>query len=172
MLVILGGLPGVGKTTIARELARQIGAMHLRVDSVEHAIQAPGDASQPLNDVGYRIAYAVAADNLPIGQTVIADSVNSIQLTRNAWLEVANRAKVKAVEIEITCVDLNEHRRRVEARITDITESKQPTWQEVVTREYHPWGRNHIVIDTSGKTVEQSVDAVRVALAAAGIVAF
>jgi predicted kinase len=27
MLIVLGGLPGAGKTTIARELARQIGAV-------------------------------------------------------------------------------------------------------------------------------------------------
>ena len=35
----LGGLPGVGKTTIARELARQIGAVHVRIDSIEQAIR-------------------------------------------------------------------------------------------------------------------------------------
>ena len=34
MLIILGGLPGVGKTTIAREVARQLGAIHVRVDSI------------------------------------------------------------------------------------------------------------------------------------------
>jgi DNA polymerase III delta prime subunit len=42
MLIIFGGLPGVGKTTVARELARQIGALHLRIDSMEQAIGHPG----------------------------------------------------------------------------------------------------------------------------------
>jgi hypothetical protein len=33
MLVIPGGLPGAGKTSVARALAGQIGAVHLRRDS-------------------------------------------------------------------------------------------------------------------------------------------
>jgi predicted kinase len=38
MLIILGGLPGTGKTTIARELARQLGAVHVRIDSIEEVV--------------------------------------------------------------------------------------------------------------------------------------
>jgi len=75
MLIILGGLPGTGKTTIARELARQLGAVHVRIDSIEEAILDSGVWSSPINDAGYRVGYAVAADNLRIGGTVIADSV-------------------------------------------------------------------------------------------------
>ena len=33
MLIILSGLPGVGKTTIARELARRLDAVHVRIDT-------------------------------------------------------------------------------------------------------------------------------------------
>ena len=40
-LLILSGLPGAGKTTIVRELARRIGAVHVRIDSIEHAIMNP-----------------------------------------------------------------------------------------------------------------------------------
>ena len=76
MLIILSGLPGLGKTAIARELARLIGAVHLRIDSIEQAIRTSGVVSQPLNDAGYRVAYAVAENNLRNGRTVIADSVN------------------------------------------------------------------------------------------------
>lgn len=164
MLIILGGLPGVGKTTIAVALARLIGAQHLRIDSIEQAIRASGVVSRALNDAGYRVAYAVAEDNLRIGRTVIADSVNPLHLTREAWLSVANRAGVRAIEIEVKCSDVNEHRRRVETRTTDVPGLKLPTWEDVVGRDYHPWDREHLVIDTAGRTIEQCVNAIRLVL--------
>lgn len=55
-LIIFGGLPGVGKTTIARELARQLAATHVRVDSIEQAIRDSGTLTQPLDEAGYRVA--------------------------------------------------------------------------------------------------------------------
>ena len=146
---------------IARELARQIGAMHLRIDSIEQGLRDSGAITEPLNDVGYRIGYAIAEDNLRIGRTVVADSVNPLACTRDAWVEVAKRARVNAVEIEVKCSDLNEHRRRVETRASDISGFRLPTWEEVLSREYQPWNREHLVIDTADCTVDKSVRVIR-----------
>ena len=165
MLIIFGGLPGTGKTAIARELASQLSAVYLRIDSIEQAIRDSGEVSKPLDDVGYRVGYSVAEDNLRLGRSVIAHSVNPLQVTRDAWIGVADRVGANVMEVEITCSDPKQHQRRVETRIADIDGLRPPTWQEVVEREYQPWNREHIVIDTAGRSVVESVKELREALA-------
>lgn len=166
MLIVFAGLPGTGKTTIARELARQLGAVHVRIDTIEQTLREPRIADCSMDDTGYRVAYAIAADNLRVGRTVIADAVNPLPVTRNAWVAVAQRTGARVVEIEVICTDVNEHRKRAEARRTDILGLKLPTWEEIVSREYHPWNRQHIVVDTARQSVEQSVRFLREAIAA------
>ncbi|EJZ21787.1 hypothetical protein RCCGEPOP_08150, partial [Rhizobium sp. Pop5] len=139
MLIIFGGLPGSGKTTVARALAGRLGGVHVRVDTIEQAIRASGDPSRDVGPAGYVVAYGVAEDNLTLGRLVIADSVNPLEITRDAWLAVAARSKVRAVEVEVICSDKIEHRRRVETRKTDVEGLVKPTWQEVADRVYDDW---------------------------------
>ena len=154
MLVVLGGLPGVGKTTIGRELARATGAAHIRIDSIEQALR---DAGVAVEAEGYRVAYAVAEDNLRLGRNVIADCVNPWPLTRSEWRAVADRAGVAAIDVEVVCSNADEHRRRVEARSPDITGHRLPTWPEVIARDYRPWDGDRLVIDTARLNVDESV---------------
>lgn len=165
MLIVFGGLPGTGKTTIARELARQLGAVHVRIDSIEQMLRDCGLADGSMDDAGYRVACAIAADNLSLGRIVIADSVNPLQVTRDAWVAVAKRTGAGVVEVEVVCSDVKEHRRRAETRRSDIPGLKLPSWQEIVSREYCPWDREHVVVDTARQSVEQSVQMVRDATA-------
>lgn len=103
-------------------------------------------------------AYELAADNLRNGLSVIADSVNPLPVSRDAWRAVAERLAVDAVEIEITCSDAAEHRRRVETRRADITGLVLPSWQDVATRDYAPWSRPRLVVDTTGKSIVACLD--------------
>ena len=161
MLIILGGLPGVGKTSIARALARELGAIHVSVDSIEEAI-GPSGMSGPANDeAGYRVGYAVARDNLQLGRIVLADSVNPLPETRDAWLGVATDARAPFSEVEIVCSDAGELFRRVEQR---HRAGAGPSWLEVVGRDYRAWHREHLVIDTARLTVDDAVAFIRAAI--------
>jgi predicted kinase len=166
MFIIFGGLPGTGKSTIASRLAERLGAVYLRLDSVEQAIRTSGVLGEgaEIGGAGYTICYRIAADNLTIGKTVIADSVNPVKVTRDAYRSVAERTRVPVLEVEIVCSDRQEHRRRVETRQSTVDDLVLPTWQEVVDRNYEAWDRPHLEVDTAVNSVEQSVDRILHAL--------
>ena len=159
MLIVLSGLPGVGKTTIARELARVAGAVHVRIDAIEQQLR---DAGQNVFGEGYLLAHGVAGAHLREGRMVIADCVNPWPLTRDEWRDVADRAGVPLIEVEIVCSDRVEHRRRVESRQPEFPGHELPTWQDVIERDYRPWGRERLVLDSALLSVEQSVGAIRI----------
>ncbi|MGO4419464.1 AAA family ATPase, partial [Streptomyces sp. MCAF7] len=69
MLIIMGGLPATGKTTLARALARQLDAVHVRVDTIEQAIVRSGLGQHPLGAAGYVVGYALAEDHARQGLT-------------------------------------------------------------------------------------------------------
>jgi predicted kinase len=167
LLIIFAGLPGVGKTSIARELARQRQAVHLRIDTIEQVLTDAGadDVLRADPGLGYRVAYALAADNLKLGLMVVGDSVNSLDITREAWRAVAEAADARWIEVEVVCSDPAEHRRRVETRVADIVGHTPPTWREVEEREYQPWPCERIVIDTAGRSLEESLTELNAALA-------
>ena len=54
---------------------------------------------------------------------------------------------------------LAEHRRRVETRVSDIAGMKVPTWEEVLAREYDAWQGDRIIVDTAGRSTDESLKA-------------
>ncbi|MBM9503442.1 AAA family ATPase [Actinacidiphila acididurans] len=157
MLIVIGGLPGTGKTTLARLLAVRLAAVHLRVDTIEQAIVRSGLAQHPVGAAGYVVGYALAEEHLRQGLTVIAESVNPLAVTRDGWHHAGTEAAVPVVEVEVVCSDTDEHRDRVTTRSIDIPDLPLPDWQQVLDREYEPWDREHIVIDTAGQAPRESL---------------
>lgn len=161
MLIIFGGLPGTGKTTIAKQLAKTVGAVYLRVDTVEQVLKRSQAVSKDwCGPEGYFICYELAKENLALGLTVVADTVNPIEITRNDWRKVAQRVGVRSYEIEVICSDKAEHRRRVEARTADIENHALPTWQDILQRDYQPWNNVDLQLDTSVFSIEESIQTI------------
>ncbi|NRD75096.1 AAA family ATPase [Shewanella sp. VB17] len=154
MLYILGGLPATGKTEVSKYLAATLNAVYIRIDTIEQELRDQGVID--LYDEGYQIAFSLALDNLKNGMSVVADSTNPVKESRDAWINVARQAQSSFTEIEVTCSDKQEHRQRVETRSTDIHNLLLPSWENVTSREYQKWLSQHIILDTAGKTPEQS----------------
>lgn len=155
MLYIFSGLPGTGKSTLSSALSQEIRGTYLRVDVIEQAMRNAGVWVD--GPAGYIVCYEIASQNLRLGLDVVADTVNPILETRQAWRDVAKSLSVPFVEIEVVCSDEYEHRVRIASRVADIPGFVLPTWNDVEGRQYDDWDRDHIVIDTAHKSVAESL---------------
>ncbi|MFE1601453.1 AAA family ATPase [Methylobacterium sp. ID0610] len=156
MLIVFGGLPGTGKTAISRALA----AAHLRIDVIEQAIRDSGVPADAVGASGYAVAQALAGANLADGRIVVADCVNPNTASREGWRDMAGRAGARLIEVEVVCPDREEHRRRVEGRVSDIPGLVLPSWEAILRLDYESWDRPCLVIDSATSSPSQAVVAV------------
>ena len=153
---IFSGLPGAGKTTLAKAISSRLKAVYLRVDTVEQGLRDL--CNYQVEGEGYRLSYRIASDNLELGNIVVADSCNPIMLTRREWQEVASSRGIPYTNIEIVCSDLKEHQNRIESRVTDVNGLILPSWQDVIDREYDQWETERVKVDTASRLPEESIN--------------
>lgn len=156
MLIIFSGLPAVGKSTIAKQLAQMIKATYLRVDTIEQSLRHQSPQKE-IGPEGYFILYALAKENLQLGNTVITDSVNDLRIIRDDYRNIAQSLACPFLEIEILCTDQKLHQARAETRITDIEGLIPPSFEAINKRQYERWNRAHLQLDTAILSIDECV---------------
>lgn len=113
-LILMCGLPGAGKTTLANQLAAQRGAVRLTKDEWQRAL-----GSSPWNrDVGERIEQQLrrlAEEILVLGVSVVLDFGLWARVERDELRETARRLGV-GVELHHLDVPIDELWRRIDER--------------------------------------------------------
>ncbi|GMN88668.1 AAA family ATPase [Francisella sciaenopsi] len=151
---IFSGLPGVGKTTLAKQLAQVIpNTAYFRIDTVEYYLKKA--YSQELTKQGYEIVYYQAKENLKLGKNVIIDCCNPILESRELWDSFSQINNTKVINIEIICSDTQAHQNRIETRYKS-NPNKYPTWQNVLDRDYEYWKDKIIRVDTAKTDIIES----------------
>ncbi len=148
----------VGKSTVARALARRTGAVHVRVDSIEQSLVDAGLDTHPSARAGTaragrrpRPAARRAHRRRRRGQRGRGG--------RAGWRAAAAAAGAPLLEVELVCTDRVTHESRVTGRVVDVPGLVPPTWDEVAGAAPEAWTAD-LRLDTGRLTVEGSVDAV------------
>ncbi len=155
-LIIISGLPGSGKSTVAESLADRLSLPLFSVDPIESSLIRSGiKRSFETGLAAYLVAETLAGEQLKRGLSVIIDAVNPVQEARDMWHNLSRIYGVTLILIE--CIlDSELHKKRIESRIRNIHGIPEVTWEDVESRqkEYLPWKEERLVLDTS-KTPEE-----------------
>jgi predicted kinase len=162
-LIVVSGLPGVGKSAVAALAAEGLGAVHLSIDPVEEALLGAGlEPGWTTGVAAYEAVRAAAETNLVLGHTVVVDAVNDSDGARDTWRVAASRTGAEVCWIVLICSDPVEHARRLADRRRGLALVPEPSWDDVRARRegYEPWTDPHTEIDTAGTSPSEVADEV------------
>jgi predicted kinase len=156
-LILVSGLPGSGKSTVADGLSRSLSIPLFSVDPIEAAMWRNGIARNQTSIAAYEVAAALADEQLRLGHSVIVDAVNPFEAPRQGWRNLAAKYRADLKIIECVCLNETTHRQRIEARIRSIEGMPEIPWSRVLERraEYETWTDERLTLDTSDGPPEQ-----------------
>ncbi|KUF45084.1 AAA family ATPase [Myroides marinus] len=137
-LIIFAGLPGTGKTTLARKLSNELNYFYLRVDCIEAPFSKYYSKAGE-NGEGYEALINLAYENLMLGHNIIIDTVNPLHITRKMFNQLKEDTKSISVQFELKIKSKIKHKNRVEKRKSDLEGLITPIWNDVIEREYEEW---------------------------------
>jgi len=134
LLIVFAGLPGTGKTSLARATARQLRAVYLDKDTIKDGVMALADqmrldqGEKLAGPLSYELLVSLARDNLTLGLSVVLDSPAGYEVFREKVKGVARSVKADLKLIECICTDEKLLRQRVEGRPPDLPAHRTRDW--------------------------------------------
>jgi predicted kinase len=153
-LVMVLGLPGVGKSFFARELAGRIGAIHLNSDIVRKEVfKKPGYSNKEKAKV-YDVMFNRVCELLKRGKTVVVDATFSKSVQRVPYFEYIGKTGGLLKIIQITAD---------ETTVKDRLRFKRPDSDadfavyQKIKAEYEDISMPSLVLSSSEFTLEEMI---------------
>ncbi len=163
-LILITALPGVGKTTLAREFARQTKGIHFDIDDIKRVVVPEEMVTEGIDPPEYRYKYyAGAIRKLPdlfaqsSVQIVIMDETFHLQAYRRMWDEAARELNIRLHWVQAVC-DEKIVKQRLSIgkdRENHILVGKGYQMYLLFKKEYEPIKVPHEIVDTGQDIVPQ-----------------
>jgi len=168
VLVVLTGLPGSGKSHLARELSRRHPLAVLNSDALRAALFPHPQHSDQENARLFSATHAVLDRLLARGVSAALDATNLREAHRRPLYQLAGKRGARLLVVQVTAPEgvakKRLRRRRRGETPWDISEAG-PEVYDKMRAEVEPVRRPHITVDTS-KDIGPALDKILAALQA------
>jgi hypothetical protein len=149
MLVVVCGLPGVGKTTVARMVADRLGVEPLRTDVVRRELFPDPDYTDEERRAVYEALFDRARTRLDRGADVVLDGTFADPAPRERTRELAAAAGTERRLVEVTCEE-SVVRERIVGRTDDESDADFDVYRTFESA-FEPITAAHVTVDNSGE---------------------
>lgn len=162
VLILVAGLPGSGKTTVARAFAQSTGAVHLNSDVLRKSLGMMGHYTAADKARVYDALLAHAEAALLRGEMVVVDSTFYKETIRKPYEQLAKKYQIPLFWVEV---------RAGEASLRTRLEQPRPDSEAnyavylAIREQFEPLPDHRLIIDTDNLTPEEAVAKIQLFIA-------
>ena len=167
VLVMLCGLPGVGKSTLARRLAGRLPAVVIESDRVRHKLFDPPTYTVEESQRVHTVCHILMGWYVRHYYHIVYDATNLYERHRHMVYRLAEWSGARLLVAEVTARDEIVRERLAPRRRDDLAghvseDYSDADWEVYVNmrRRSEPIQHEHITLDTSDGDVERAVQRV------------
>jgi len=153
MLVLIAGLPGTGKTTVAKAFARRSGAVHLNSDTLRLELGLMGHYSPEDKEKVYATLLERARTALLEGKQVVVDSTFFSEKVRAPFQALAEACGVPLRWIEVKAAEQTLRQRL--SRPRPDSEADFSVYEKI-RDQFEPLPDNRLILNTDTETPESA----------------
>ncbi len=150
-LIVISGLPGSGKSTVAEAVARELKLSLFSLDPIKASIIKSGLAKSFENGhAAWLVAVGLADEQLKLDNSVVIDAINAEEAAKDSWRELATKRDAELIVVECFTSDRALHKKRIANRVRNLHGIPEVTWEWVENRRkaYTQWREPVLALDT------------------------
>ena len=163
-LIVLSGLPGTGKSTLARRLAGDLPAVVIESDRIRQSLFSPPTYSAEESRRVHQVCHILIGWYVRHYNHVVYDATNLYMRHRQSVYRLAERNGAQLVVVKVTASPEVVRERLMPRRFEDPGAGPPDRYSEAgwdvyqrMRRQAEPIQREHIVVDTSDGDLQPGV---------------
>jgi predicted kinase len=169
-LVVVMGLPGVGKSHCARLLCARLGAAHVASDELRSRLFIAASFADEENRAVFAAVTALVDELLGEGHRVVVDATNLVARNRAGTIGVARRRATPVIFVRVSASDEDVRARLASRRSKrapkDHSEADETIYERMRAQPFEPPGEGFIEL-RNGRDLDRDIDRVVAAVEAA-----